>query len=262
MDKARHSMNTPRLVLSLGLVLGLGLAAGPVVVEAKNEGGGKIKCWHNKDGVRECGNAVPPEYAQQQTEVKDKSGLTVKTQERAKTQEELDAERAAAKAKADADAVEKEKQKRDRVLLDTYASEDDLLLSRDGQINQLDSQVRQTNITIGKLQKNLDAFISRAADAERKGEKPSKELTDNIDSVRKQIADNQRFIETKHKEQQEIMDRFGDNIKRFRELKGMPVDAPIAPVKVPEPSAPPDFSKIEKKAQKKKNDKKKDEKKK
>ena len=71
----------------------LGLAIGPGIAAAKNEGG-KIKCWHNKDGVRECGNAVPPEYAQQQSEEKDKSGLTVKTQERAKTQEELEAERA------------------------------------------------------------------------------------------------------------------------------------------------------------------------
>lgn len=250
MDKARLSLNAPRLVLSLGLVIGL--LAGPGIAAAKELGGsGKIKCWHNKDGVRECGNTVPPEYAQQESEVKDSSGLTVKTQQRAKTQEELEAERAAAKAKADEEAVEKERQKRDRVLLDTYASEDDLLLSRDGQINQLDSQVRQTNVTISKLQKNLDTSIGRAADAERKGEKPSKELTDNIDSVRKQIADNQRFIETKHKEQQEILDRFAGNIKRFRELKGMPVDAPIPAVKVPEPSAPPDFSKMDKKPKKK-----------
>ena len=27
--------------------------------------GAGIKCWTNNDGVRECGNAVPPEYAQQ-----------------------------------------------------------------------------------------------------------------------------------------------------------------------------------------------------
>ena len=24
-----------------------------------------IKCWTNKDGVRECGNVVPPEYSQE-----------------------------------------------------------------------------------------------------------------------------------------------------------------------------------------------------
>ena len=49
---------------------------------------------------------------------------------------------------------------------------------------------------------------------------------DEVVPVRKQIADNQRFIETKHTEQQEILDRFATNIKRFRELKGLPVDAP------------------------------------
>ena len=51
-----------------------------------------IKCWTNKEGYKECGNAVPPEYAQQGHTELNKQGLVVDQQERAKTPEELAAE--------------------------------------------------------------------------------------------------------------------------------------------------------------------------
>jgi chromosome segregation ATPase len=179
-----------------------------------------IKCWTNKDGVRECGNAVPPEYAQQKTEVKDAFGVTVKESGPAKTIEELEAERATEQARMQEARAAKEREKRDRVLLDTFASEDDLVLTRDGQIAHLDSQIRLTQSHIDKLIKNLDRMIERAAEAERKGDEPSADLTDNIASLRAQIAENEEFIATKHQEQEAIRARFDADIARFRELKG------------------------------------------
>ena len=64
-------MSTHRRLLILSLLL-----SGALATPFANAG---IKCWTNKDGVRECGNAVPPEYAQQGHTVKDKQGLTRKT---------------------------------------------------------------------------------------------------------------------------------------------------------------------------------------
>lgn len=179
-----------------------------------------IKCWTNKDGVRECGNAVPPEYAQQKTEVKDEFGVTVKQSGAAKTIEELEAERAAERVRQSEAVAAKKREALDRVLLDTFASEDDLVLTRDGQIAHLDSQIRLTQSHIDKLTKNLDKMIERAAEAERKGDTPSAELTGNIDSLRAQIEENEAFIVTKHEEQEAIRARFDTDIARFRELKG------------------------------------------
>ena len=97
-----------------------------------------IKCWTNSEGVRECGNAVPPEYAQGEHTEQSKGGLVVKKQTRSRTQEEVAAERerqaAAAEAKAAAAAKAAKRAKADRVLLDTFSSEDDLVLARDGQL--------------------------------------------------------------------------------------------------------------------------------
>jgi hypothetical protein len=180
-----------------------------------------IKCWHNKDGVRECGNVVPPEYAQQGSEIKDRFGVTVGETGRAKTLEELEAERAANKThELEAEAAKK-REAQDRVLLDTFTTEDDMVLTRDGQIAHLESQIHLVESHIDKLQKNLDQMIERAAETERRGEKPADEVVKNIDNVRNQLTDNHKFIETKRNEQDVIRARFATDIARFRELKGI-----------------------------------------
>ena len=84
--------------VSLAMVALLGSVLVAPAEAAKTNAGGGIKCWHNQDGVRECGNVVPPEYAQQGSETKDKFGVTIGATGRAKTLEELEAERAAGKS--------------------------------------------------------------------------------------------------------------------------------------------------------------------
>ena len=211
-------------VALLGIVL-----VGPSQAAKMEGGGGHIKCWHNKDGVRECGNAVPPEYAQQGSEVKDKQGVTVGATGRAKTIEELESERAAVKQKdVEAEAVKK-RAAQDRVLLDTFATEDDMILTRDGQTAHLDSQIHLVQSHIEKLQKNLDQMIERAAESERRGEKPPADVVKNIENVGGQLVDNHNFIDTKRKEQELIRARFETDIARFRELKGIAAPAANAP---------------------------------
>ena len=179
----------------------------------------KFKCWKNSEGVRECGTSVPPEYAQQGHQTVNKHGVARETS-KAKSLEEVAAERAA-KAEAAEAAIEQEKRnKLDRVLLATFASEDDLVLTRDGQIAHLESQIRLTQSHLDKLQTNLDKMVDRAADAERRGEKPSDKMVGNIANVRAQITENEEFISTKRGEQTDIRARFDADIKRFRELKG------------------------------------------
>lgn len=224
--------------LAVAAVLGMVLVMPCQAAKTSPGSGGHIKCWHNKDGVRECGNAVPPEYAQQGTETKDKHGVTIGETGRAKTLEELEAERAANKAKEqEADTVRK-RAAQDRVLLDTFATEDDMVLTRDGQIAHLESQIHLVESHIVKLQKNLDQMIERAAETERRGEKPTDEVVRNIDNVRNQLADNHKFIDTKHTEQDVIRARFEADITRFRELKGITTPR-IESVATPEASPAP-----------------------
>lgn len=213
--------------LAVVALLGSVLVAPAEAAKTNSSGGGGIKCWHNQEGVRECGNVVPPEYAQQGSETKDKFGVTIGATGRAKTMEELAAERAAGKSKEQEAEAVKKRAAQDRVLLDTFATEDDMVLTRDGQIAHLESQIHLVESHIKKLQKNVDQMIERAAETERRGEKPAVEVVNNIDNVRSQLSDNHVFIETKRREQDRIRTRFETDIARFRELKGIKT-APLA----------------------------------
>ncbi len=179
-----------------------------------------IKCWTNKDGVRECGNVVPPEYAQQGHEELNRRGIVVEERERAKTPEELEAERREAERRA-AEAQRLRRQAaEDRVLLDTFSSVDDMILTRDGKIQSLESQIRLTQNQIEKLEKNLEDAIAAAAEQERQGRKPGPEIERNIDEIREQIARKRAFIDDKRAEQDNVRRQFEVDIARFRALKG------------------------------------------
>ncbi len=134
--------------------------------------------------------------------------------------EELKAEREAAAEARKAAALAKEQAAYDRVLLDTFSTEDDLMMTRDGKVKQLESQITLTRSHIDKLQANLDRMMQRAAEVERNGETPKDELLSGIASVRGQISDNEKFIANQKAEQARITARFDADIARFRELKG------------------------------------------
>lgn len=183
-----------------------------------------IKCWTNRDGVKECGDVVPAEYAQQGHEVKSEQGLTVSRQPPARTPEQIAQERKARKAAeaaaAKADATAERRRVADRMLLDTFGSEDDLLLARDGQIQNVESQIKLAESLIAKQEKSLADMISRAAQFERRKQPLPEDLSRNVQSAQDQIAEQRRFIAEKRAEQEALRAKFRKDLVRFRELRG------------------------------------------
>ena len=179
-----------------------------------------LKCWTTEDGSRACGDSVPPKYAQQGYEQKNKHGMTVKREDAARSIEEVEAEFQALK-QAEQEAKVAEKQARlDKNLLDTFASEDDMLYARDGQIAHLESQIKLTENRNAKLQANLDGLISKAANHERSGKEPPESLVKDIESLEDQLNANKIFVDSKRKEQKAIYEKFDNDIERFRKLSG------------------------------------------
>jgi hypothetical protein len=180
--------------------------------------GGHLKCWINKDGVKECGNAVPPEYSQQGHSEVNKQGMVVDQRQRAKTKEELEAEQAAEAQKLADEQKRKNQATQDKVLLATFNSEDDIILTRDGKISNITATIKLTEGRMAKVQANLDKLVKDAADMERKGQQPTEQQTQDITSLRKQVQDNERFIADKYKEQDAIRAQFETDLQRFRDL--------------------------------------------
>jgi hypothetical protein len=178
-----------------------------------------IKCWTNAEGVRECGEKVPPEFAQQGHQVIRESGA-VEESERAKTPEELEAEKIEAEAKAKEKQAREEAARKDQTLLATYTSTEDIERARDDQIAALDSTIHVTKTRNAKIQQDLDKRIEAAAAEERAGKAPNDALLKDIESLRRQVANNDEFVEAKKKEQEELRQEYAQKIQRFKELKG------------------------------------------
>ena len=179
----------------------------------------RFKCWTNSDGVRECGETVPPEYAQQGHEEINKLGITVDTQERAKTEEEIAEEKRLAEEQAEQERAKLIKEREDRILRETFSSVEDINMTRDGKIASLESAISLSNKRIEKLQGELDLLITRAAMQEKKGKAPSEQLVEDIDSLKRQIENNENFIVERKKDQELIREEYADYVVRFEALR-------------------------------------------
>ncbi len=178
----------------------------------------RIKCWENSDGVRECGEIVPPEYAQKSHKEISNQGITLDESERAKTEEErLEQERLAAIEKEE-EAIKAHAVAQDKILLDTYSNTDDIQMTSDGKISALDSTIKLANKRSEKFQSDLDKLTATAAAEELAGKQPSEDLLKDIDSLNRQIKINNKLITDKRMEQEEIKKEYAEKIERFLQL--------------------------------------------
>ncbi len=179
----------------------------------------RMKCWTNNEGVKECGNKIPPEYAQQEHTEIGKGGLVRETTERAKTDEELAEERLLEKEMALQEKQDEEQKKQDAILLATFSNVGDIERARDERVTVLETSIKLTQARSEKIQQDLDKRIQTAADAERSGKTPPEALLKDIESLKRQIKNNDMFIENKHAEQEEIRQAHAKDIERFKKLK-------------------------------------------
>lgn len=191
-----------------------------VIAGVSLSGQARIKCWTNKEGVRECGETVPPEYSQKKYQELNERGMVVKENERAKTEEELKEEARQAAIEAEKRRQQEEQAKQDRILLFTYSKVSDIELARDDQLAAIEANIKVTEKRNEKIQEDLDKRTADAAAVERAGKKPNEALLKDIESLKRQIRNNERYIEKRREEMQEIEEEYAVKIKRFKELKG------------------------------------------
>lgn len=226
----------PRLYLTL-LPLAM---AGTLLSVAPTADAARIKCWINNEGVRECGNVVPPEYAQKGHKEVTKGGLTVKTQKRALTaQEKADRaaqEEAERQAKLEAEKAAREERRRrveqsatDRTLLDLYVTENDLTLAHERKVVAIESTIKHRRSHISKLEQQLAQFQKQAANQERAGQKVDEKTLASINDVQGQIYASELFIRKRSQEMEKLDDEYRKELARYRYLKaGGQIGAPVA----------------------------------
>lgn len=195
------------------------LVAGLIGLGISSGAGAGIKCWTNSEGVRECGNKVPPEYAQQGHKEISEHGIVIDEKERALTEEEIAERERQAAMEAERQRAQEDQRRQDKILLQTFSTEEDIITARDDKLSAMEAQIKLTESRIDKLRADLDKRMEQAAAMERAGKEPAEELLEDIGSLRRQIQSNEEFIAEIRADQERIRKNADADLKRFRELK-------------------------------------------
>jgi chromosome segregation ATPase len=163
--------------------------------------------WVDESGRIHYSDAVPSGQAQRGYKIYDAEGRQVGAAEAAKTRDEYAAaQRQQALAEAQAH--------RDRVLLATFTSEEDLEYAREERLATAESALAIAKEKLAELETQLAQLESST-----KQEPARADLSAQRDDVRLRISELQADVLAKQQEQQAIKDAFAADLARFRELK-------------------------------------------
>ncbi|HUG04271.1 MAG TPA: DUF4124 domain-containing protein [Steroidobacteraceae bacterium] len=206
----------PRLLLPALL---LTLAAG--VADAQS-GQKKVYRWVDKNGQVHYGDSVPAEYADQDRDVINRQGVTV-----GREQGLITAEEATAKAAADKAARDEQKRRlRDRVLLQTYQSVEELEVLRDNRLELVDSQLTIQEQSLANLRAQhakIKKLTARYAPINTKPDAAPvpPELANDLKRAANDIATQEDNLQKRRDERETIRMTFEADIKRFAELRAV-----------------------------------------
>ncbi len=182
---------------------------------------GRLYKWVDEEGNVHYSDKIPPSAVKNPYAKLDERGLVIERKERAKTPEEIAREEELRRLR-EAQRKQLEAQRaRDKVLLSTFRSEDDIILARDGKLATYDAQIRIAYTNIERLKAWLATQKKRAADLERKGRKVPAKLLAEIENTRQQIKANYESILRQEKDKEFIRKKYAADLKRFRELKAL-----------------------------------------
>jgi hypothetical protein len=198
----------------------LALAAGAIGAQTDKQK--KLYRWVDKNGQVHYGDSVPAEYAEQDRDVLNRQGLAVGREEGTITPEE-----AAAKAAADKAAREEFKRKlRDRVLLQTYQSVQELEILRDNRLDLVDAQLTIQEQSLSNLRAQR-AQIQRVAaryapvNTESNAEPLPDELAADLEQSASDIQTQESNLVRRREERENIRQTFEADIERYKELRAI-----------------------------------------
>ena len=179
----------------------------------------KLYKWVDEDGQTHYSDKVPPNAAKRARSELDQHGVTVDRVDAAKTQEQLLREAEEERLRREQQRLAEKQRQADRVLLRTFRSEDDIVMTRDGQIQAVETYIRVTQANIKRLKSTLNEMQDHAAKLELSGQTVSVRSLKDIETKRQALKDAYQSIIDREAEKNRIRQSFAKDQKRFRELK-------------------------------------------
>jgi Domain of unknown function (DUF4124) len=179
----------------------------------------RVYSWVDRDGVTHYGDQIPPEYAAQEHRVFNGQGIEVEHMDAQKTPEQLAADE---QKRVDAEAHAN----RDRNLLSTYVSVQEIERLRDQRLSLISDQIKLKEQFLDGLNGKMSKLrISSARFKPYSGDPNAPPLSDQLaeDLVRvgSDIRTQEENLRQKRAEQAIMSKQFESDIERFKELKGL-----------------------------------------
>jgi uncharacterized protein DUF4124 len=197
-------------------LLASGLALGAPTQQPSNNGRVLYK-WVDKDGVTHYGDHVPPEYASQEQHILNSQGYEIK---------KLDAEKTATQAAADDQkrAESEQGRLRDKNLLNTYASVQEIERLRDQRLALVADQIKVTtqfldtlNVRMKKMR--IDSQRYKPYNSDPKAPPMPDQMADDLVRLSTDMRTQETNLKQKRSEESAMSIQFESDIDRFKELK-------------------------------------------
>ncbi len=179
----------------------------------------KLYKWVDADGKVHYTDRIPPEQAGQERKELNSQGVTIKTTERAKTKEELEAAKVQAASVAAAKKLADHKATMDRTLTQAYATEEDLRRGHDNELAAIDSVIKTTQISLKSQESALAQHLAIAADAKAGKRVVPQTTLDAIKTIQTAINNQTGTINKKKAERLVSEKEYALRLARYRELK-------------------------------------------
>jgi len=179
----------------------------------------KMYKWVDEEGQMHFGDKIPPKYLVKEHDELNEHGVRIKHKAAAKTPEQKAEARRLKYEKKKAALIEKKKKQRDRVLLDTYTTERDLIVARDSRLDAVGSQIHLAETIISDSNKKIAAMEKQIIEIQASSREVPLDLYDRLEIEKKQVVVQTKVMENHKKRRDDISKQFNDYIERFKVLK-------------------------------------------
>ena len=175
--------------------------------------------WVDEEGQIHFGDKIPAKYLVREHDELNDFGVVIKHKEAAETAEQKAEARRIEYERKNAALLDKKKKQRDRVLLDTYTTERDLIVARDSRLEAVEAQIQLANSIIADSNNKIASMEQRVIAIQASNREVPLNLYQSIDNEKEQVTVQSKVKENHEKRRDEIAIQFNGYIKRFAILK-------------------------------------------
>ena len=175
--------------------------------------------WVDNQGVTHYSETLPPEYADKNRQILNKSGVVIKTQDVLTPDERRAKEEQSAKTRAEA-AAARDQRRYDKSLVESYSSADEIELAKTRSLQQLDAGITSINSQIAMVTNHLSSLQKEVAERRKANKKVPTFMLNEIKESQDRLDGLQQDLARSKEKRADVQARFDSEKARYKVLTG------------------------------------------